>query len=355
MCANCGARNKPRWEFCVRCNEALGDESPVASTPAPEADADGLDIPWKGWAASAVLLVGAVVAYSYLKGGPGEQPSPDLFTVSSPAPVPTALPSPPAKDSAVQGERLLAAGNVQAALPLLAEAVQKSPDDVRLLKLYAQALRRTGQQEAAVGELRRAVSLSGGEDVAARLELGRLLDMQGKKAEAAEAYASLLQVAPRNQEALGLLASMHTRAGRHAEALPLLKRLEETNPDDLRVRQDLAFALEQTGDEKAAIEQYTRVVAAMPGANIARQRLAEAVAREGDTTRAEAIFREGIALQPTVPSLHRSLGNLLERKGSYGPAAVAYREYARLAPNSPDAKALADRATQLERRATASS
>jgi Flp pilus assembly protein TadD len=353
VCASCGARNKPRWEFCVRCGEALVDAEPAASASEARADRAPVDIPWRGWLLSALALGGAVAAYVVLRNPP-DRASPDLFTIAPPVGTPVALPPPPAKDGATEGERLLASGDLQGALPLLAEAVNQHPNDVRLLKLYALALRRTGQIAASVDELRRVVAISQ-DDSAARLDLARMLEMLGRTADAADAYSDLLRVSPTSTDGLALLAALHTRAGKHAEALPLLRRLAELKPDDLITRQDLAFALEKSGDEPAAIEQYASIVEAFPTANIARGRLAEAVARKGDTARAEALFREGIALQPTIPALHRSLGNLLERKGSYVEAAVAYREYARLAPNSPDAKPLAERAQQLEqRRASAS-
>jgi Flp pilus assembly protein TadD len=351
VCASCGARNKPRWEFCVRCGEALVD-----AEPEPVQDEVGRaprDVPWRAWLLSALALGGAIAAYVVLQRGPGAPPSPDLFTIGAPAPTPGAVPRPPTSSEAVEGERMLASGNFLAAIPLLAEAVNKQPEDTRLLKLYAQALRRANQHEASVEQLRRVTFLS--EDPVARLDLARTLDLLGRDAEAKEAYEALLRIAPRSAEGLGLLAGLHTRAGRHAEALPLLRRLSELRPDDLGTRQNLAFALEKTGDEGAAIEQYSSIVEAVPTANIARGRLAEAIARQGDNVRAEALFREGIALDPSIPALHRSLGNLLERKGSYEQAAVAYREYARLAPNSPDAKPLADRAEQLEKRRASAS
>jgi Flp pilus assembly protein TadD len=356
VCASCGARNKPRWEFCVRCGEALADDEPADAVQAPTVvDSIPADIPWRGWLLSALVLGGAVAAYLGLRG-PAFSPSPDLFTIGSPAPNPSAVPSPPTPNEGVAGERMLAAGNFGAALPLLAEAVRKQPDDPRLVRLYALALRRAGQVEASVDQLKRVVALSS-EDASARLDLARMLDGLGRTDEAAAAYGDLLRVSPRSLEGLGLLAAVHTRQGKHAEALPLLRRYAELKPDDLANRQNLAFALEKTGDEAAAIDQYTSIVADLPTANIARGRLAEAIARRGDSDRAEALYREGIALEPTIPALHRSLGSLLERKGKYEDAAVAYREYARLAPNSSDAKALTDRAEQLlekKRRASTS-
>lgn len=354
VCASCGTRNKPRWEFCVRCGESLLDDAPsVTGRASVEAPGGSGEFPWRGLLLGALLLGGTVVAFAILRRGPGAPPSPELFTIATPASAPAAIPSPGPPRDVVAGQRMLAAGNLQAAIPLLAAAVEQDPDNLDLLKLYASTLRRAGQLEAAVGPFRRVVSVS--DDPAAGLELARTLDLLGRDEEAAAAYADVLRISPRNGDGLGLLAGLHTRAGRHADALPLLQRLSELKPGDLGVRQNLAFAMEKTGNEPGAIETYTKILAEAPTANIARGRLAAAIARQGDKARAEALFREGIALEPTVPALHRSLGDLLEQKGSYAEAALAYREYARLAPNNPDAKSLVERAERLEKRRASAS
>src|SRR2546428_9643887 len=82
ICPACGTRNKPKWEYCVKCGESLQDV-PLGVPAAEAADAAVAEaetveqagpFPWVALAASIVLL--AAAGYFYrdypgAQGGPG--------------------------------------------------------------------------------------------------------------------------------------------------------------------------------------------------------------------------------------------------------------------------------------------
>jgi Flp pilus assembly protein TadD len=353
ICASCGTRNKPKWEFCVKCGEALVDLPADAGTTRAPADAGAGAIAW--WpAVLSVLAVGAsIAAFVYLRGVSPERPDPSLFSLGPPS---TTLPAPvatPPAGALKRAELALTSGKPGDAVPLLAEAVSDEPGNARARRLYAQALGAVGDRAGAVEQWRVAANLAP-EDREARFEQARGLDTLGRAPEAVEAYETLLSGAPDHTEALRLLGELRTRRKEYGQAVPLLQRLTERRPDDIAARQDLAFALEGAGDVAGAVNLYASVVESMPTASIARTRLAEALAAQGQDARAIALYNEGVSLQPKVPVFHRGLGSALERSGNAAGAAAAYREFLRLAPNDPDAKALAARVAKLEKKSAAS-
>jgi predicted Zn-dependent protease len=83
-----------------------------------------------------------------------------------------------------------------------------------------------------------------------------------------------------------------------------------------------------------------------------RANLADALVAQGRKDEALTVLREGVARRPDSALLQRSLGAALEQSGSIKEAADAYRAYVRLSPDAPDSKALAERASALEKSAT---
>src|SRR5438046_9114840 len=97
ICPACGTRNKPKWEYCVKCGESLQDV-PLGVPAAEAADAAVAEaetveqagpFPWVALAASIVLLDAAVYFYPNYRGAE-EGPAPGSWTA------PTVPPSTPA-------------------------------------------------------------------------------------------------------------------------------------------------------------------------------------------------------------------------------------------------------------------
>jgi len=124
------------------------------------------------------------------------------------------------------GRALLTLGDARAALPWLAQYMQEFPRDMETLGLYARALEASGKLEAA-------------RDAYARLGpagargLGRVLERQGRREEAARAYLKSPE-----PEARWRGACLLEELGRAEEALPVYRQLAgEKGP----VRDDAAL------------------------------------------------------------------------------------------------------------------
>src|SRR5262245_62094040 len=84
LCPACGARNKPTWEFCVRCGESLVPEEAAAPTeivsPEAEAPRPAGGVPWRGVLAFMAVL-GALVAGWRMLQRPIPPPQGDLIVL----------------------------------------------------------------------------------------------------------------------------------------------------------------------------------------------------------------------------------------------------------------------------------
>jgi tetratricopeptide (TPR) repeat protein len=210
--------------------------------------------------------------------------------------------------------------------------------------VYAQALWDSGSREEALNYHRRAAQLSPG---SFRLPLARALDAAGKSGDAITEYQGILAAEPSNGAVAEELGLILYKARDYARAAPFLRRAADSRAEDPVLLQELAYALEQTGQSAQALEAYRSVLRLSPQADVARGRLAEVLFQEGKKDEAIAVAQEGLQLTPDVPILHRDLGSLLERSGRAAEAINEYKAYARLAPNAPDVKEVLEHVTRL--------
>jgi len=354
VCVACGARNRPQWDFCARCNEPL-EGATLAPGPAPSSvSGEGVggapsSVPAWGVAAVALLALGAlgVAAWrSVAQAPPPDAPDPRLFTMATlPAEVPSAaLPTAPGAADYEAGLRLLHQGDLGGAVSRLAAAVAASPENAEYLNVYGHALSRSGDGDGGLSAWGEAARL----DRRYAAHYARALSRAGRTAEAVRQYEEVLAAAPERATIHEDLGRLLYRSGDYARAAAHLQRASEARADDPVLRQELAYALDQSGQKARAVALYKQVLEVAPAATISRGLLAQGLFDQGKRDEAVAVLRQGIEVTPQVPVLQRTLGSLLERSARPTEAAAAYRAYARMAPNAPDAREMLDRAARLE-------
>jgi Flp pilus assembly protein TadD len=354
VCPRCGALNRPTWEFCARCNEALEGALPVDEGTSPAEATEEAERRASSFGANAIaagaalaLLVLGIAGWRYASQAPPlPRPDPSLFTVATQPPeLPAAAASTrPGVADFQEGRRLLAAGDAQGAAVRLAAAVAADPENAEYHMAYGNALWRMDDRDGALAEHAEAARL----DPRLQMQYARSLDIAGHAAEAAREYEDILAKNPGAVTVQEDLGRMLFRNGDYAKAASHLQLAFQARPDDPVLAQELAYSLDQAGDRTQATDMYRQVLAQAPQAVIARGLLAEALVQEGKQGEALSLLDEGLRDTPTAPLLYREKGSVLERSGRPAEAAASYRAYARLAPNAKDAKELAARAARLE-------
>jgi Flp pilus assembly protein TadD len=361
VCPKCGTRNKGRWEFCVRCGEALQDVT-IATTgaPPPAFELEEAPVPQEASVASVflwgLLLVGVVAgSVFWLRRSPSPKAvASDMFRIpqrEQPKALSVVGETTPGRKAAYAGLASFSDGDRAQALALLRQAVDESPNDPYLRNAYAKVLFMVGQVPLALDQFRESVRLAP-ESVNYVQDYATALNTVGRTDEATAQYERVLTLAPDNSDAeedLGVM--LLEKKGDAGRALPHLKRASELAPGKPNFDVRLAYALEKSQNLGGAAALYRRLLEQSPDATDARGRLAEVLFEEGKADDAIALTRAGIQRSPAVPILHRNLGALLERAGHLQEAGQAYREYARLSPNAQDANELVQRAEFLDKQA----
>jgi predicted Zn-dependent protease len=355
ICPACHAQNRPTWEFCARCGEPLeAAETQVASrqqtlTGVPAlAEGAPRDSSSLWLFVMVAVAVGTVVlaCRDIAAQPPPPPPTPGVFGFGGPTPTGSPVPSPEIATvpDVEQARRLLAQGNLAAAIPLLQKAVAENPSNAEFRQLLGRTLWTSGDREGAVQSYNQAARL---DPNAYRAEYAQALETVGRTDDAIAELEASLAAQPGSAIVEEGLGRIYYNRGDFAKALPLLESVANRTKDPV-VLQQLAYAAEKSGDRERAISTYRDVVNAQPRADVARGLLAESLLAAGRGNEALSVLQEGLQRSPDAPLLQRGIGSLYERSGRPAEAAAAYREYARLAPSAPDAADISARAARLE-------
>lgn len=145
-------------------------------------------------------------------------------------------------------------------------------------------------------------------DAAAQFSRAVQLQQQGKFAEAAEAYRTLLESSPDNPDAQANYGAVLSRLGRHADAVAAYGKALQLAPNRIEIRFNLGIAQYRAGDFATAAETFKRVLEQRPDLLAARQLYGLSLVEIGRDR--DAIVQLGLTLDaaPQEVSVLYSLG-----------------------------------------------
>ena len=183
----------------------------------------------------------------------------------------------------------------------------------------------------------------------ARLQLGRVLEAEGKLAEAVAAYTELHYYHPLDEEAVYTLLRLHLLLGQEVQADHYRRALAESHPDDTetlarigetcfearaygcaaeafeavlaldgsldKVRVYLGSARYAQGDVDAALAEYGRVPATSEYWDAARLEVGRVLQAQGRLDEAARIYRDLLPRRPKDKGLYRALADLRLARG----------------------------------------
>jgi predicted O-linked N-acetylglucosamine transferase (SPINDLY family) len=205
----------------------------------------------------------------------------------------------------------IAAGRLERARAVLAQAVARQPGAPAAVSLLAWTLMNQGRQDQARFYAERAVALRPG-DPGPLSDLGKLLSSIGQPAPAVEAWRKAVALAPNDAALVSGLVAAFNSGRRFIEAEATARDGLERWPRDPELVVGLALALHQTGRARQAVPILERAAAAHPdNASIAMLH-ANALNYVGDADPREAI------------KAHEAFGAIVERQlpGPHAPPAL---------------------------------
>ncbi len=153
---------------------------------------------------------------------------------SNQPPVPAPGPeTPPAftsvADLVLQANNLLQDGDVDHALPLLRQAVERQPSNVAALDLLAEAAQRAGLWQEARLALKSALAYQH-DNIELSLRLGEVFLAMGDRSAARDVFRGIVEKHPHSDRAWAALGLLEAELGKYGEALEKLHRALEENP-----------------------------------------------------------------------------------------------------------------------------
>jgi len=242
-------------------------------------------------------------------------------------------------DPAARGMALLAMGHPAEALPVLrAAAAIRDATPVTLLNL-ALAEDRAGDRDRARRRMQDlADSLPDWDEP--HLRLAESLRAEGCKDAAEQAYAAVLAINPRREEAMISLAVLRLGRGDASGATTLLLRCCGLAPNNAEAWDALGLALLQTGDATGAAGAFAEALRVVPRWLDAALHLVDAACAAGTAEAELARFEAAALADPLDPVGATARGVLLERLGRRNEAIDALEVAVTLAPDAPRPTAL---------------
>lgn len=242
------------------------------------------------------------------------------------------------KDSYVaHGRRYLAAGNYDKARIEFANAAQIEPKDSGIRFLLGQVAEKTGDTRAAAGQYQAAIQQDAG-NAAARAALARIYLYAGLPEKAIELVEPGLSKEPNNALLLTVRGGAHAQLHDEKDAMQDAQRAVQLAPSDDYAIALLASLYRQRAQLGEAVSVVQNGLARLPDNIDLRVILADLDVSRKDPSDAEAQLRQIIALEPKVLVHRYRLARFyLEQKNSDA-AEKTLRDATQSFPTNADAK-----------------
>ena len=222
-------------------------------------------------------------------------------------------------------------GQLADAALLYERVLRRVPRQADALHLLGLIKDQTGAPAEGIALIGQAIAVDGGQPVF-RLNLGRILERLNRWAEAAEAYAQAVRLAPFEAEHHRLATHAATKAGRLDAAAAYLRRMLSLHPDN----GDWALALGDVQYDRGrwveAVGAYGAAVALLPDPTLAAYNLGMSLRNAGRLSEAVAALRIAARHAPLLQEVWEQLLSLHHTSGSDADAAAAGRILLALAP-----------------------
>lgn len=145
-------------------------------------------------------------------------------------------------------------------------------------------------------------------------------------------YEQILQVNPRNAEALQWLGVIFFKQGNSRKAIEIINQSITENPQNAFVYSTLGNVLKGINQRTAAIESYRKALAIKPDFVEALNNLGIVLSTDGQLDEAIESYRKALLIYPNYTEALNNLGTALHAKGKPNEAIDAFRKALALDP-----------------------
>jgi tetratricopeptide (TPR) repeat protein/predicted Ser/Thr protein kinase len=233
---------------------------------------------------------------------------------------------------------LQASGSPESAVEMLQRAQEAYPGDFWINHNLGISLAfgKPPQLDDAIRFLTAAVALRPASP-GARLNLGVILEMKGRRVEAAATIRKVIALKPDCALAHRNLGLVLLQQGDLAGAAGSLHRVTDLVPNNALAHHQLGIILRKQGDLSGAVASYRRANELDPKSAERHYNLGRLLAEQEDLPGAIASYRQALSLDPKYTLAHNNLGTVLWRQGDPHAAVACFRRCLQIDPKSAEA------------------
>jgi tetratricopeptide (TPR) repeat protein len=233
--------------------------------------------------------------------------------------------------------RLYRAGDIEGALAVCRENIQRRPGMPMAYLHLAFLERARGNLGAAVDAARKAFEMRPLDAESVSLYAVYLIEA-GRSREAADVLEPYMSAVKPDLDLLTARGMALTNLGRPQEALATFQRARETDPSNPVVLVNVGAVYLGTGDRTRARQALEAALDIDPGVARAHNMLGVIAAQEGRPEEAIERWRRGVALDPGDYQTLFNLGVTLRKQGRESEARPFLEAYLRVAPRALEAR-----------------
>ena len=168
------------------------------------------------------------------------------------------------------------------------------------------------------------------------LQAGFALQREGKLEQARAYYAQVLQIDPRNFDALQLSGLCALQAGDNQSALRFLDQALDLRQDVASVFNQRGVALRRVGQRDSALSDFNRAISLDPRSADGHFNRANTLREMGRLTEALVDYRRAVALAPGRADMLNNLGGCLKELNLHSEALACYDQLLTLGPGNAE-------------------
>jgi len=222
-------------------------------------------------------------------------------------------------------------GNLDDAEKGYRQAIELDATNADAIHLLGVLLAQKGKSQEGEVHIRRALALKN--VWAYHDNLAKILQEQGRLAEALEAYLQVTVLNSQHAEALNNAAHLCFLLGRPAQAEILLGQILERWPDQPVAYNNLGSALQQLARPTEAETAFRKAIEQAPDYAMAHYNLGNLLKSEFRHAEAITAYHNAVRCNPNYPEAHNNLGNLHLDLGQLEEAEKAYLAAQQINPN----------------------
>ena len=170
-------------------------------------------------------------------------------------------------------------------------------------------------------------------DIEQKLQEAIVFHQSGQLQRAEQIYQQVLQISPRNADALNLLGFLAYQVGRCEVAANLIAKAIEVDSKQYIFFINLGLVRQEQGELDKSIEAYHKAIEINPNDSDVYNNLGNTLQEQGELDKSIEAYYKAIEINPNDSDVYNNLGNTLQEQGELDKSIETYHKAIEINPN----------------------